>query len=228
MKTLAIVPARGGSKRLPRKNARLLAGKPLVTWTIEAALSTSMIDEVIVSTEDREIGQIAQEAGACVPWVRPKELAGDQIKNPAVVIHALNWFEEKRGQVDGVILLQPTSPFRTTETIERGINIFYTSNKRSVVSVNRALTHPSWCFKHKDSALEPYTSIAALETQAQNLETVYAANGLFYMICPALLRRSGTFYTNKMVPLFVEPGRELIDIDTEFDWQIASCLAHQN
>ena len=139
MKTVAIVPARGGSKRLPPKNAKLLAGKALVNWTIEAALSTSMIDQVIVSTDDYEIGQIAKEAGACVPWLRPNELAGDQIKNPAVVIHALNWFEKEQGPVDGVILLQPTSPFRTTKTIERGIDIFYSTNNCSVVSVNIAL-----------------------------------------------------------------------------------------
>ena len=225
MKTIAIIPARGGSKRLPKKNSKILAGKPLVTWTIEAAKSTALIDEVIVSTDDEEIAKISEREGACVPWLRPSNLAADDIKTPAVAKHALDWYEENRGTVDGIILLQPTSPFRTKQTIERGIDLFYNNAKTSVVSVSIAGTHPSWCFRICGDRLQPFYSLADLEKQSQDLTSIYAANGAFYMITPHDLRAFGSFYTNKMVPLLIQSELERIDIDTELDWRIATCVA---
>ena len=112
---LAIIPARGGSRRLPRKNVRLLCGKPLIAYTIEAALSSKLIDRVVVSTEDEEIAEVSKKYGAEV-LERPEELARDDSPTIDAVMHVLNWFEERKEFFDIVVLLEPTSPLRKEKT----------------------------------------------------------------------------------------------------------------
>src|SRR5438477_507317 len=118
MNILAVIPARGGSKRLPRKNIRLLAGRPLVTWTIEAARRSGVFSEVLVSTDDVEIADISRRHGASVPWLRPESISGDAATPVDVLLHAVEWLEHLPGtRFDAVMWLQPTSPFRRSETI---------------------------------------------------------------------------------------------------------------
>ena len=119
LRLLAIVPARGGSKRLPRKNVLLLGGKPLIAWTIDAARDSGCFVDVLVSTDDAEIADRARAHGALVPWLRPPEFATDTARSIDVVLHALDWYERERGAVAGMMLLQPTSPFRTAGKIGR-------------------------------------------------------------------------------------------------------------
>ena len=117
MNLLAIIPARGGSKRLPRKNIRPLGGKPLIEWSIDICSGNKSICDILVSTDDVEIQEIAKNSGALVPWLRPNHLSTDETSSIEVALHALDWYEDKNGSVDGVILLQPTSPFRNKDTI---------------------------------------------------------------------------------------------------------------
>ena len=124
MRILAFITARGGSKRLPGKNIRSLGGNPLIVWSIEVAKDISDICDILVSTDDSAIAETAKDAGALVPWLRPEELATDTAKSADVCLHGLEWYESEKGRVDGLLLLQPTSPFRTRETVLRGIELF--------------------------------------------------------------------------------------------------------
>ena len=135
MKMLAVVTARMGSKRLPGKNIKLLGGKPLINWTIEVAREIDEICEVFVTTDSAEIAGVARNAGAYAPWLRPNDLASDSASSVDVVLHALNWYEENIQKVDGVLLLQPTSPFRSHSTIREGLKLYNTVNE-SVVAVS--------------------------------------------------------------------------------------------
>ena len=124
MKILALVTARKGSKRLHNKNIRLLGNKPLIVWTINSAKNIPEICDILVSTDDQAVMSISKDIGAYVPWLRPVDLATDTASSVDVALHALNWYESERGAVDGILLLQPTSPFRSKETIQRGIELF--------------------------------------------------------------------------------------------------------
>lgn len=121
---IAIIPARGGSKGIPRKNIRLLHGKPLIAWTIETALSTSCLKRVIVSTDDEEIAEVAEKYGAEVPFLRPKKYAQDDTTDMPVYEHTLHWLEENERYIpDIVVWLRPTAPLRTSEDIKNAVNI---------------------------------------------------------------------------------------------------------
>ena len=225
MKILALIPARSGSKRLPGKNIRKLNGKPLIEWTIQIAKLVNEITEIIVSTDDVEIAQIARDAGATVPWLRPQSLSNDKASSAEVALHALNYYEGEFGKVDGLMLLQPTSPFRSRETITHGIREFSRRNKQRVISVSPANVSPakfdiSSCFKIIDNQLQPITqldSASLLESQFN----IYVPNGCFYLISPDDLRRDRSFYGGDIVPLIIDKAWEAIDIDTEADWKLA-------
>jgi CMP-N-acetylneuraminic acid synthetase len=116
VKILALIPARGGSKRLPGKNIRILQEKPLIVWSIEVAKGIPEICDILVSTNDLAILSVCKEAGALVPWLRPASLATDEASSIDVAIHALDWYESEKGAIDGVMLLQPTSPFRSKQS----------------------------------------------------------------------------------------------------------------
>ena len=124
MKIVAIIPARGGSKRIPEKNIRRLGGKPLIHWTLDAALMVPEICNILVSTDDTKIAELSNRAGVLLPWLRPANLATDEASSVDVAIHSLNWYESNNGTVGGIILLKLTSPFRTVKTIQLGIDLF--------------------------------------------------------------------------------------------------------
>ena len=124
IKYLAIIPARGGSKRLPRKNILLLQNKPLIYWSIDAALKTQYINEVIVTTDDIEIAEISKKYGAKVPFIRPNELANDTADSVSVVLHVIEYYKSQSVKIENIILLQPTSPLRTSEDISLAIELF--------------------------------------------------------------------------------------------------------
>ena len=130
MKILALIPARGGSERLPDKNTRLLGDKPLIVWSIEIIKDIPEICDILVSTDDIDISKISKESGALLPWLRPAELATDTASSVDTALHALDWYEAEKGAVDGLLLLQPTSPFRSRDTIYKGIKLFYPTIQR--------------------------------------------------------------------------------------------------
>lgn len=224
MKILALITARGGSKRLPRKNIRLLGGKPLISWSIDVAKNIPEICDILVSTDDIAIADIAKKEGAYVPWLRPNDLANDNSSSVDVALHALDWYEAKKEIIDGLLLLQPTSPFRSKETIQRGIELFTKHNCQTVIGVSLAQTHPMWTFKIENNYLLPFIHDHGLEMRSQDLPKVYAVNGSFYLISPKELRQQHSFMKSKAIPLIVEPVKEALDIDTDLDFKMAESI----
>lgn len=224
MRILALIAARGGSKRLPRKNCRLLGGKPLVTWSINVVKGIPEICDLIVSTDDNEIASICSAAGACVPWLRPAELATDTASSAEVALHALKWYEAERGGVDGLLLLQPTSPFRTRETILKGIGLYIDNGNRSVLAVSPSSASSIPAFKIEGQCLKSLFDHKQLAVISQDEQKTYTPNGSFYLISPSLLRDKKSFFSEQMSPLIIESPKEALDIDTEWDWFVAQSI----
>lgn len=226
-KILAIIPARGGSKGVPRKNIRLLAGKPLIYWTISTALNTECLDRVIVSTDDSEIAEKSKEYGAEVPFLRPVEYAQDQTSDYPVYYHTLKWLKENEDyEPDIVVWLRPTTPLRKKNDIEEAIQL-YTDTKpdwvRSVCSVEH---HPYWMFSVDDDFnMEPF--IEGIDVRQylrrQSLPSVYRINGVIDVTRPSLLKDSNKLYCGKL-KAYIMPIERSIDIDTEKDFMILENL----
>lgn len=225
MKILAIITARGGSKRIPGKNIRPLGGLPLVVWSIDIVKGVSEVCDTLVTTDDSAIAETARTAGALAPWLRPEQLASDTSTSVDACLHALEWYEQEKGDVDGMLLLQPTSPFRSRESVFHGIDLFRANQHRPVVGVSPADSHPLWCFKIAGDGMQPFVDGSGLQLRSQDLPPAYVVNGAFYLIAPKLLRQSRSFYAADMLPLVMEKPEEGIDIDTEWDWKIAECVA---
>ena len=221
MRILALIPARVGSKRVPGKNIRPLGGKPLIVWSINVAKGITEICDIIVSTDDNAIAELALNSDALVPWLRPSELANDTASSVDVALHALDWYEREKGKIDGLLLLQPTSPFRTRETVLRGIEVFRSHQCRPVIGVSPAKSHPMLCFLVENDIACPFIENGGLHLRSQDLPSTYVVNGAFYLITPGALRDTHTFYGEGMVPLIMDQPEEMLDIDTEWDWQIA-------
>jgi CMP-N,N'-diacetyllegionaminic acid synthase len=228
MRILALITARGGSKRVPGKNIRPLGGRPLIVWSIDLARGIPDICDILVSTDDAETLKIAQGAGALAPWLRPAELATDSAPSVDVCLHALDWYEETHGKVGGLMLLQPTSPFRSRETVLRGIDLFRDNQRRSVLGVSPAASHPMWCFKVNGETLQPFIEGAVTHSRSQDLPPAYVMNGAFYLIEPQDLRRHRSFYSDTTLPLIIDDPAECIDIDTEWDWRMAQALCEKS
>jgi CMP-N,N'-diacetyllegionaminic acid synthase len=218
---LALIPARGGSKRLPGKNLRSLGGRPLIVWTAAAALGIPEIVDVLVSTDDPTIRDVAVAAGAWTPWLRPEELATDNAMAIDVCLHALDWYEAEKGLVDGLMLLQPTSPFRSSETISRGITLFKKYGQRPVIGVSPARSHPYWCYTADDDTLTPFVSQPNGSQRSQDLPPAFELNGAFYLVSPRDLRQRHALIGEDSIPLIIKDPREALDIDTEWDWKLA-------
>jgi CMP-N,N'-diacetyllegionaminic acid synthase len=221
MKLLSIIPARGGSKRLPGKNAKILGGRPLVTWSIEAAREHSQIVATLVSTDSPEIAQIALSAGASVPWLRPSHLATDAASSVDVCLHALDYYESEHGEVDGVLLLQPTSPYRKNETLAKAIKLFHRRPDESVIAVSPAKISPYWCFHISNGVLRPIMGEANLHKRSQDLSPAYVVSGSFYLTPPSVLRQQKTLFSFDSQPVVLSSAKESVDIDSSEDWELA-------
>ena len=224
MKLLALIPARGGSRRLRGKNLLPLGGKPLIAWSIEIAIGLPSVVDVLVSTDDPGIAQVAEKMGAMVPWLRPAVLATDVASSVDVALHALDWYETQRGKIDGLMLLQPTSPLRTRQTLERGIALFNNAQRRAVVAVTPAKTHPMWTLKLLNGGLEPWDSKEGLQTRSQDLPDAYTITGSFYLVNPQQLREERSFCPLGSLPLIIDSDYESIDIDTHADYMLAQAM----
>jgi CMP-N,N'-diacetyllegionaminic acid synthase len=219
MNTFALIPARGGSKGIPRKNIKLIAGKPLIVWTIEAALRSSLLSSIVVSTDDYEIAEIARSAGAQVPFMRPSELAQDQTPGIDPVLHAL----DQLPQFDSVLLLQPTSPLRSTVDIDGCLNMVSEKKYMSVVSVTVADTHPYWMYSLKpDSTMVRFVDSPPI-ARRQDLPMAYELNGAMYFAQANWLRLSGNLVAAETVAYEMSKEHS-IDVDTPADWKFAEIL----
>ena len=223
MKTLALIPARGGSKGIPRKNIKLFAGKPLIAWTIEAALSSQFIDAVVVSTEDEEIAGIARQWNAQVPFLRPATLAQDDTPGIAPVLHAL----EQLPHFEAVLLLQPTSPLRTTDDIDACIRLAQRLDAPSVVSICEPNIHPYWMYRlGRDQRLRRLMDVESISSR-QALPPIYVLNGAMYYARTDWLRQSKALVTDETAAYVMPPERS-IDLDTPIDWKLAELLLKEN
>lgn len=216
---LGLIPARGGSKGLPGKNIRPLAGVPLIGWTLRAAGQSGVLERVLVSTDSPEIAAVAGSLGAAVPWLRPAELAEDLSPSIDFVLHALDRLKADEGwEPDAVMLLQPTSPFRSADSIRRAAEAFVAAGSDSLVSVSPVETHPWSCyFLEADGRLKRAVPGAPEVLRRQDLPPSYAPDGSIYITTPRLLRERRGFLEPGTIAFLTPPG-ESADIDTEEDF----------
>ncbi len=218
---LGVIPARGGSKGIPRKNLTMFGGKPLIAWTIEAGLHSRYIDRLILSSEDPEIITVAATWGCEVPFVRPAELSRDETPGIEPVIHAI---QTLKTTYDYVILLQPTSPLRTTEDIDNCIYYCIQENAPSCVSVCAAQSSPYWMYiLNQQKRLIPLMPEEHSITRKQDLPPVYVLNGAIYMaFIPNLMQERS--FINRQTIAYTMPVERSLDIDSEVDLLYGSFL----
>ena len=200
---LAIIPARGGSKRIPGKNLRRLGGKPLIAYTIAASQSSRRLTAVVVSTDHAGIARFAAAAGADPQGLRPARLARDSSPTVDALRDALRKYESAHGRVDAVVVLQPTSPFRTAAHIDAAVARFESSGADTVTSVRPAHDHPCWAWKAAGRLIRPYHSWRKAALPSARLPAVYMENGAIYVIDRALIAR-GRFYGRRVVPFVMD------------------------
>ncbi|MCF8026466.1 MAG: acylneuraminate cytidylyltransferase family protein [Desulfobacteraceae bacterium] len=211
---LAVIPARGGSKGLPRKNIRMLAGKPLIAWTIEEARQSEYIDRLILSSEDPEIIHTAQSFGCEVPFVRPSDLAGDNTPGIDPILHAIGLLPG----YDIVMILQPTSPLRMARDIDEGLEFFIQRSASVCVSVSEMSKSPYWMFSlDPQNYMQPIFKHKEITNRRQDLPKIYMPNGALFISRTAYLEKKRSFYTDETMG-FIMPKEKCHDIDDEMDF----------
>lgn len=225
MAIIAIIPARGESKSIPRKNIKLLAGKPLIVYTIETALKCKLLDRVIVSTDDEEIAAISKKHGAEVPFIRPRELALDATPMLPVLQHAVSYLEQnEKLHIDIVVILQPTSPFRKVSDIENCIEKLKKEKADSVVTVCEAEHNPYFVMmKFQNDNLMPFLKTEKPITRRQDTPKVYRLNGAVYAIRRDVLMNENKIFTNNTKAVIM-PQERSIDLDRQLDFEFADFL----
>lgn len=225
---LAVIPARGGSKGIPKKNIKVMNGKPLIAYTIEAAseaIAQGFIDDCIVSTDSEEIASISRQYGASVPFMRPEYLGGDTIKSIDVILHALQFMEDKGKVYDAVITLQPTSPMRTTEDLTGGIFLYDNSDNDSAIAVYEDSKANGFNYyrmgdnnigiaEHK----EHNTGI-----RRQEMKPMYVRNGALYISSISLLKEKHLIIGDRPL-LYVMPKERSVDVDSLQDFEYIGFL----
>lgn len=226
-KVLAVIPARGGSKGVPRKNVRLLCGRPLISYTIECAhAARELFHRVVVSTDDEAIASVARQYGADVPFIRPAELARDDSPAIPVVQHAVAWIEEHDHiRLDWVLLLQPTEPFRTPDDIRRCLELGLAGGCDSVISVVQVFAvHPILMKRIEQDRLLPFCLEEKEGTRRQDYRpAAYMRNGAVYLTRRDVLMEQGSIWGNDIRP-YVMPLEHSVSIDTELDLKMAEVL----
>lgn len=227
MKILGLIPARGGSKGVPRKNIKLLCGKPLIQYTIDAAIESKAFAEIMVSTEDEEIAEIAQQLGASIPFLRPKHLAEDKTPTIDAVIDVLETYLESGQHFDAVCLLQPTNPLRSAEVIQNSIDKFLYTGADSLLSV-RKVPHefnPHWTFEadQQGAFLRIATGETTIIPRRQELPTAYYRDGAIYLTTSKVILEQKSLYGQQISFIDLE-GEPHVNIDTLSDWEQAEQL----
>lgn len=225
MKTVALITARGGSKGIPRKNVAPCGGRPLIAWTVEAALGSRSLHRVILSTDDEEIADTGRKFGAEVPFLRPPELARDDSTSLDVAEHALRWLAAAEGAMpDYLLLLQPTSPLRTAADIDGAIALARERQADAVLAVCEASPHPYLLRRVTDGgALADFIELKSEPSRRQEYPDAWMLNAAIYLIRPAVLLATRTFQPTGALPYFM-PRERSIDIDSPLDLRIADLL----
>jgi CMP-N,N'-diacetyllegionaminic acid synthase len=223
MGTLAIIPARGGSKGIPRKNIKEFNGKPLISYTISAALGSVRVDKVIVSTDDDEIARVANSCGAEVPFKRPAEISKDSSTDHQFLKHAVEWFRERGEIFETIVFLRPTNIFRTSEDIDNAILKLSESSNDSVRGVSKAVYSPYWMKKLEGDRLVPFLESEYTYARRQLLPEVFQGNGTVEVLKSDLILNQENFYGDNIGYLKMD-DISAIDIDTPLDFAMAEFL----
>lgn len=220
---IAIIPARGGSKRLPNKNILPLENKPLINWTVEAALKTNLFDMVLVSTDSQSIADIAKAAGAAVPFLRPSELASDTSTTNDVIKHMVEWIEQKYSPVARITLLQPTSPLRNARNIIEAMALYEEKKADAIISVCE-IDHPiQYCNRlPENQGMKGFISVND-NRRSQDLEPFYRLNGAIYIFDRRFVGSLTSIYSENSFAYIMNKFQS-VDIDDEFDFMLAALL----
>jgi CMP-N-acetylneuraminic acid synthetase len=223
---VGIIPARGGSKGLLRKNIADLAGKPIIQYTIDAAKNSQLIDRVIVSTDDEEIAEVAKKLGAEVPFIRPENLATDTAPSLGVLKHAVNWLKENENyNTDIIVCLFPTYPFRTAEDIDKTVSKLTESNAESACTVVEVHQHPYWMTQIKDGKANFFTKPETAITERQKLPKYYTfGGGVFVITRESLIKQTFHFTSRENNVAVIVDSTKDIDIHTPKDLALAEFL----
>ena len=223
--TIAIIPARGGSKRIPRKNIKPFCGQPMISYPIETALQSDCIERVIVSTDDEEIAEIARSYGAETPFVRPKELADDYTGTSAIIRHALHWLAEQQQAVDYACCLYATTPLLQPEDLQAGLAILKGNNKLDFVFSAARFSFPIQRALLQDDhgGVQPFDA-DSIKKRSQDLVPAFHDAGQFYWGKPSSWLRPGATVFSPASRMLVLPDHRVQDIDTPADWRRAEVL----
>ncbi len=220
MKVLAIITARGGSKGIPKKNIIDLNGKPLIQYTIDATKSSELVDRIFLSSDDKEIIEVSKSLGVSSDYIRPEHLANDTASSSDAVIDALEWLEKNENYIpDAVMLLQPTSPLRSSDDISFSIKQFINDKKNCLVSVHEMLEHPFECVSNIDS--DNWNFLAEQDIQATRRQDYndefYYINGAIYLVDYSYFKENRKFLDKTSTSFFKMPHVRGIDIDEYID-----------
>ena len=224
-KVLGIINARGGSKGIPRKNIKALKGKPLIGYSIEAGLKSECIDDLIVSTDDEEIAAVAKEMGASVPFIRPADLSGDNVRQIEVILHCINYLkDEQQKNYDYIALLQPTSPLRIAEDIDNAYDLLIEKQADSVISFTSVENHhPYHMYYIEDHKIKSVIDHDRSNLQRQTLQEAFIVNGAVRIVNTDVLIKSKSFFSDNSVS-YIMPNERSINIDEPYDWQLAEFI----
>ena len=226
-KILAIIPARSGSKGLKDKNIKKLNGKPMISYTIEAALKSEIFSNIIVSTDSQIYAEIAKKNGAEIPFIRPEKLSTDESTTTEVILHAISEMEKRNGKYDYFMLLQPTSPLRTSGNIKQAYSLLKEKNANSVVSVCETDHSPLWSNTLDESLSLDNFIDARKNTRRQELPTYYRLNGAIYLAKVSYYKEFNYLYKYNSYA-YIMNKRESIDVDDIIDFKLAEVLMEEN
>lgn len=220
---LVIIPARGGSKGIPKKNIKELSGKPLIYYSIDIARGVTSDENICVSTDSDEIMECVEKYGLKIPFKRPAELATDHIGTNEVLLHALKFYEDKGKEIDTILLLQPTSPFRKVQHIIEAYKL-YSNELDMLVSVKETEANPYYnCFEVDDNGYLVISKGDGKLERRQDAPKAYEYNGSIYIINPKALKEKGLSGMNKIARYEMDAFYS-IDLDTMFDWKLAELM----
>lgn len=229
---IALIPARAGSKRVKDKNIRLLAGHPLLAYSIRAAVDSGVFTKVVVSTDSESYAEVARQYGAEVPFLRPATLAGDKSPDFEWVSHAISWFSARGAHFDAFSILRPTSPFRLPSTIQRAWNQFTSDGQAdSLRAVQKCTEHPGkmWVIRgSRMTPILPYLNEAAPwhSSQYPSLPEIYVQNASLEIARVSVLAETATISGHSVIP-FITEGYEGTDVNNEVDWWYATHIVDQ-
>lgn len=225
-RVMGLITARGGSKGVPRKNVRLLAGKPLIVWTIEAAQAARRLDRLIVSTDDADIAELCRSQGVEVPFLRPGELAGDASPHADVVLHAIEWMRDHAGYLpDYLVLLQPTSPLRIAADIDSAVEIAIRRQTDAVISVTPTHNHPCLVRQiDEQGLLQPFVPCELANPRRQDLPPSYALNGAVFVYRVATILQTRSLACTSCLA-YVMPEQRSLQIDTPWEFLLCDLVA---